>query len=856
MQVYAIKLFNFCRFGEKNNSVVFDLSDEQKRLLQTQSITFDQIYDEVMKDPVKHIKDVKERGIERYVGILGATDGDFDMSNGVGKSSIMESMCYANYDKVVRKLVNTDKNGDAGLDVVTKINNKIPEYVRESYVEELFEENDKIYRIKRGRSFTKTHKGSTPFVEFDCIYDGGVESESGHRGSDTSKNIDEVNMMDYDLFTSSQMFAQSDSGKFLIGTDKIKKEMIIKMLKLEGIVKECLDEIRNRKNTQDKKLQNIRTNVEILEKSFLKSCVKWMSEDDKQKFSNLYDKSLIDIVTSSIDINISTKQKEIDKYNVDVKNIEEKISELEKTNEISLLKSIQEEGTQVRKEKEDKEKQLENQTKDLNKNIADNMVIVNDKINNKKNVNDKVENFQKSKIEVKSFIETFDMAKCTDYLLKVEKAKKVKPEYDKIIIEVETRKTLSNNEIAILNSQIKNKESEIKDLKIQIDGKSDVSSGDMFLCKYCKSDVSRQHILDEINKNTEDIVKLNNEKDEKSKVLSDIVKELQDHKDKLNKIVECINNESRVVLKINDFNSKKVRLKELDESISDYISQIANLDKDITKIEENTASLKTRKEDIQKTFDQDLKLLNVKLNELRERYDKARNEAKEIETKITNYNAEKQNLLRWKSDLDKDIGSISNEKVNLMKQDADIKEKSLSIPQESKQLERYTIVEDVYGLDGIQTRVIKKYLPLLNSYVQTYMEILSEGNITVNLDINSRSELVFEITGNAASSFVMMSGGEKMLVHLAVDIGLALLAFSRLSKKPEMICLDEVFGPLDNSHTEAVFKVLNKLSDTFSRIVIISHKDEIKRVIKNNIVIEKSSGMNGLSEIKFLGEFK
>jgi DNA repair exonuclease SbcCD ATPase subunit len=101
-----------------------------------------------------------------------------------------------------------------------------------------------------------------------------------------------------------------------------------------------------------------------------------------------------------------------------------------------------------------------------------------------------------------------------------------------------------------------------------------------------------------------------------------------------------------------------------------------------------------------------------------------------------------------------------------------------------------------------------------------------------------------------ADSFTMISGGEKMLVRLAIDIGLALLSFSRCAQKPELVCLDEVFDPLDAYHTASVFRLINKLKEKFSRVLVISHKADINTIIKNQILIEKDTGILGTSKVK------
>ena len=56
MQTYAIKMFNFLRFGETNNTIVFDLTEAEKEQIALGEIGMDDIYDYVVKNPVKHVK--------------------------------------------------------------------------------------------------------------------------------------------------------------------------------------------------------------------------------------------------------------------------------------------------------------------------------------------------------------------------------------------------------------------------------------------------------------------------------------------------------------------------------------------------------------------------------------------------------------------------------------------------------------------------------------------------------------------------------------------------------------------------------------------------------------------------------
>jgi len=146
-------MFNFMRFGEKGNSIVFDLTPKEKKDLKDGSITMDEIYDGVMSNPVKHITEVKRRGLERLLAISGIVDGNHELSNGAGKSTLMEAMCYTRYERIVRRTAQNPSSVEkAGLSVVTKIDGNYPINMKESWVEELCEIAGKIYRIRRGKA--------------------------------------------------------------------------------------------------------------------------------------------------------------------------------------------------------------------------------------------------------------------------------------------------------------------------------------------------------------------------------------------------------------------------------------------------------------------------------------------------------------------------------------------------------------------------------------------------------------------------------------------------------------------------------------------------------------------------------
>jgi DNA repair exonuclease SbcCD ATPase subunit len=163
---------------------------------------------------------------------------------------------------------------------------------------------------------------------------------------------------------------------------------------------------------------------------------------------------------------------------------------------------------------------------------------------------------------------------------------------------------------------------------------------------------------------------------------------------------------------------------------------------------------------------------------------------------------------------------------------------------------RLLLLEEICGLEGIQARFTQKYLPLFNDHVKEVLDILSDGQMGMELSLNDSSKIDMDLRGGMGETFDLISGGERMLVRLGTDIAMGLLKFSRTTSKAEMIALDEIFGPLDNSHSEAVFKLLEVLKEKFKRVIVISHKDEISKKIPHKILVEKDPGEYGLSKIK------
>ena len=823
MQIYALKLFNFMRFGEKDNSVVFDLTKDHKRMLKDNLTTMDEIYNDMHRDPVGHLKEINKIGLTNLIGISGVVGGSPDRSNGVGKSTVLEAICYALYDKVIRKNVNTDKIEKAGTSVVMRLNGEIPSHVRESYVELIFEENDNIYRLKRSRTFSKNHKSHKASIVFDKITESEIDSQAGHRTKDTNESILNVINMDYDVFVNSVMFGQKDAGRFLKGTDKVRKEMIINLLQLENVVTACLEEVRERKNSQNKEIENFKAQIEIIKESL----------ENRPTIENLkINIKQIEALIKSIDENIISLRTESDK--------------LASSDILQKVKIIKEDGAKVKADYLNKKEQKTTQLKEWNILIEDSISKI--KIQqNKITVHiAKIDNMKIQGQSLKKQITEFDIEIRKKNIEKAKIMADKKPEYLNHLDKLQKQKEEIVNEKAIINAKLSLCLAEADRLKKQKDN----ANNKIFTCDKCKSEITLEHLEEAISKNEIAIKIFNKEIIKISEPLLKVNEQLNKINDRINQINEVLINESKIKSELKEHESDQIRIKDLQNQYKIELDGHKELEKELGNIQLQKESYNKKITEISKQYDNEISNLKTKIDDLGSKYLVLKNDADNIEIKIKEINNkiilisnERDNYNSKTGSLSKEIETINIDNNKLIKLQEDIGEKIVIY-------NRLVMLDDVFGLEGVQTRIIQKYLPLLNVYTKEMLDILTDGEISAELYINDRSHVDISIKGNVGSSFDMVSGGEQQDVRLAMSIGLALLSFSRSAKKPEMICLDEIFGSLDNARVASVFKLLALLKDKFERVLVISHKVEINNRIPNQLLLEKADGVMGLSKIK------
>lgn len=822
MQIYAMRLVNFMRYGEKNNSVIFDLSQDEKDKISKGESSLDLLYDEFVKNPVSKISEIKARGVVGFVGIVSS---DPSNSNGAGKSSILEGIPYAFFEKIARKIVNSDKVENAKMsEITTHIDGKLPEGIQETSVEMFFEEDGMIYRLKRGRTFTKSMKHS-PLLEFECLNDCNNDaSRSGHRSGNTSEYLQKVIKMDFDTALSSILFAQLDSGKFLSGTNKTRKDMLINVFGLENIISACLESLRAKKNAKDKELSEVSALLS-LSKDFIKGSGS----------------------IEAFEASILTNNQNIESIVNDISSLEANIEALNRSDEIKVLEQHRNESKRLNSELGDKKKQMDAQMEEWKN-------LYNDAQNSKKEKSSQIDKSSLKIVEMNGKVDvlnkkiaSFNLEEQKKKLEIVAKAKDAKPRREAELQALRDEKTTLSSELGGLNSNISLANKELTLLNSQLannSGKSD------FVCDKCKSTVSKSHI--------EECIAIQMKlKETHEKSLADIAVLIETNKVKTAEIVkkvdtiqQYINGESNILSEIKSNGESVVRLEEIKVDISDAITMKGALENEVKALDTKMAEYKSKGTEIRAKYDDDLKAMNESLKTIAAQIAELETNAKATQSKITEAKRAKDEAVSKKAKLHTENGSFENMIKRLKEENEKVERLTSDLEAKKKIYNRLCVLEVTFASD-IQIKIIKRYLPLLNCYLNEYLNELSNGSMRMSVFINDSSEIDIRIEGGSSDLFYMLSGGEKAIVRLSMNIAISLLSLARNNiGNAGFIALDEIFGSMDSSHIEFVFNVLHKLRDKFQRIIIITHHDWINEKLTNKVVIEKALGNSGMSEIK------
>lgn len=168
-----------------------------------------------------------------------------------------------------------------------------------------------------------------------------------------------------------------------------------------------------------------------------------------------------------------------------------------------------------------------------------------------------------------------------------------------------------------------------------------------------------------------------------------------------------------------------------------------------------------------------------------------------------------------------------------------------------QRLARVDVLERAYSQNGIPALLIENTaIPQIETEANRILGELGGTAVGVQLhtlrDLKSGDGLAdtLDIVINTETSqraYETLSGGERSRVNVALRIALAALLASRRGAESQLLVIDEPDG-LDQEGFGALLGVLEGLTGTFRKILVVSHHPELRDSIEQTIRLEKNGG--------------
>ena len=153
----------------------------------------------------------------------------------------------------------------------------------------------------------------------------------------------------------------------------------------------------------------------------------------------------------------------------------------------------------------------------------------------------------------------------------------------------------------------------------------------------------------------------------------------------------------------------------------------------------------------------------------------------------------------------------------------------------------YSLLKD----GGVKTKIIKKYLPLINQQVNRYLQMM-DFYINFTLDEEFNETVQSPIHDNF--SYASFSEGEKMRIDLALLFTWREVARFKNSVNTNLLIMDEVFdSSLDGFGTEEFLKIIRFVIKD-ANVFVISHKTGMDDRFDDVVRFEKVKGFSQMAK--------
>jgi DNA repair exonuclease SbcCD ATPase subunit len=211
---------------------------------------------------------------------------------------------------------------------------------------------------------------------------------------------------------------------------------------------------------------------------------------------------------------------------------------------------------------------------------------------------------------------------------------------------------------------------------------------------------------------------------------------------------------------------------------------------------------------------------NIKINGLRRQIRNLEKEIQVLTENLANRNTEHEKLESFKENLKTTYDELASRKDAINYYDFS-----------------YSLLKD----GGVKSKIIKKYLPLINQQVNRYLQMM---DFYINFTLDEEFNETVQSPIHEDFSYASFSEGEKMRIDLALLFTWREVARMKNSVNTNLLIMDEVFdSSLDGFGTEEFLKIIRYVIKD-ANIFVISHKTGLEDRFESVIKFEKVKGFS------------
>ena len=183
--------------------------------------------------------------------------------------------------------------------------------------------------------------------------------------------------------------------------------------------------------------------------------------------------------------------------------------------------------------------------------------------------------------------------------------------------------------------------------------------------------------------------------------------------------------------------------------------------------------------------------------------------------------------------------NIENEKLESLKDN--LKTTYDELAQRKDTIDYYDFSYSLLKDGGVKSKIIKKYLPLINQQVNRYLQMM---DFYINFTLDEEFNETVQSPIHEDFSYASFSEGEKMRIDLALLFTWREVARMKNSVNTNLLIMDEVFdSSLDGFGTEEFLKIIRFVIKD-ANVFVISHKTGMDDRFANVIKFEKVKGFS------------